>query len=150
MLRECLQLLISPLLNSFLLQVRQRGNELAEQIIVRLLLELDERVPYVWVFDCLPSHPGLRRVLQSPGDTPLLLRELLIDPTDPPNPLCALPLLLGHDTALQTGDRILFAGASGVESCQRRFLMDPSPLEFVRTGIEPARSWLFRRLTRTT
>jgi hypothetical protein len=71
-----------------------------------------------------------------------------------------LPLLLqrgqrrefmpGHDTALQTGDRILFAGASGVESCQRRFLMDPSPLEFVRTGIEPARSWLFRRLTRTT
>ncbi|MBP6700635.1 MAG: NAD-binding protein [Halioglobus sp.] len=158
MLRECLQLLISPLLNSFLLQVRQRGNELAEQIIVRLLLELDERVPYVWVFDCLPSHPGLRRVLQSPGDTPLLLRELLIDPTDPPNPLCALPLLLqrgqrrefmpGHDTALQTGDRILFAGASGVESCQRRFLMDPSPLEFVRTGIEPARSWLFRRLAR--
>jgi hypothetical protein len=156
MLRECLQLLISPLLNSFLLQVRQRGNELAEQIIMRLLLELDERVPYVWVFDCLPSHPGLRQVLQSPGDTPLLLRELLIDPTDPPSTLRAVPLLLQRgqrrdfipelDVALQTGDRILFAGTSGVEGCQRRFLMDPSPLEFVRTGIEPARSWLFRRL----
>jgi len=158
MLRECLQLLISPLLNSFLLQLRQRGNELAEQIILRLLLELDERVPYVWVFDCLPSFPGLRQVLQSPGD-PLLLRELLIDPTDPPNALRAVPLLLQRgqrrdfipelDIALQTGDRILFAGASGVESCQRGFLMDPSPLEFVRTGIEPARSWLFRRLART-
>ncbi len=158
MLHECLQLLMSPLLNSFLLQVRQRGNELAEQIITRLLLELDECVPYVWVFDCLPSHPGLRHVLQSPGDTPLLLRELLIDPTDPPNTLRAVPLLLQRgqqrdfipelDTALQTGDRILFAGASGVESYQRRFLMDPSPLEFVRTGIEPARSWLFRRLAR--
>jgi len=158
MLHECLQLLMSPLLNSFLLQVRQRGNELAEQIITRLLLELDERVPYVWVFDCLPTYPGLRKVLQSPGDTPLLLRELLIDPTGPPNTLRTVPLLLQRgqrrdfipelDTKLQTGDRILFAGASGVEGSQRRFLMDPSPLEFVRTGIEPARSWLFRSIAR--
>lgn len=158
MLRECLQLLISPLLNRFLMQVRQRGREFAEQIIVRLLIELDERVPCVWVFDCLPSHPGLRHVLNTPGDSPLLLSELLIDPTDPPNPLRAVPLLMergGHlefmpelGISLQSGDRILFAGASGVESCQRRFLLDPSPLEFVRTGIEPARSWLFRRLAR--
>lgn len=158
MLRECLQILISPLLNSFLLQVRQRGKDLAEQIIMRLLIELDERVPYVWVFDCLPSHPGLRDVLQQPGTAPLLLRELLIDPTDPPSPLRAVPLLLQRgeradfipdlDTALQTGDRILFAGAAGVENLQRRFLLDPSPLQFVRTGIEPPRSWLFRRLAR--
>jgi voltage-gated potassium channel len=158
MLRECLQLLISPLLNRFLLQVRQRGKELAEQIIVRLLIELDERVPYVWVFDCLPSHPGLREVLEVPGSAPLLLSELLIDPTDPPNALRAVPLLLQRGEqldfipdlgiALQSGDRILFAGASGVETRQRRFLLDPSPLEFVRTGIEPPRSWLFRRFAR--
>lgn len=158
MLRECLQLLISPLLNRFLMQVRQRGKELAEQIIVRLLIELDERVPYVWVFDCLPSHPGLREVLNAPGDAPLLLSELLIDPSDPPNTLRAVPLLLERGEqlefmpevgiTLQSGDRILFAGASGVETRQRRFLLDPSPLEFVRTGIEPPRSWLFRRLAR--
>jgi hypothetical protein len=158
MLRECLQLLISPLLNRFLMQVRQRGKELAEQIIVRLLIELDERVPYVWVFDCLPSHPGLRKVLNAPGDAPLLLSELLIDPSDPPNTLRAVPLLLQRGEqldfipelgiSLQSGDRILFAGASGVEMRQRRFLLDPSPLEFVRTGIEPARSWLFRRFAR--
>ena len=110
------------------------------------------------MFDCLPEHPGLRQVLHAPGDAPLLLRELLIDPNDPPNVLRAVPLLLQRDerldfipdtaTALQSGDRILFAGASGVEMRQRRFLLDPSPLEFVRTGIEPARSWLFRRLAR--
>jgi Trk K+ transport system NAD-binding subunit len=158
MLRECLQLLVSPLLNRFLMQVRQRGNALAEEIIVRLLLELDEPAPYIWVFDCLPSHPGLRQVLNAPGDTPLLLSELVIDPTDPPNRLRAVPLLLARGEqlefipepgiALQNGDRILFAGASGVEKRQRRFLLDPSPLEFVRTGVEPPRSWLFRRLAR--
>jgi Trk K+ transport system NAD-binding subunit len=48
--------------------------------------------------------------------------------------------------ALQAGDRLLFAGAEGTESIQRRFLLDPSPIEFVRSGVEPARSWLFRRL----
>jgi Trk K+ transport system NAD-binding subunit len=47
---------------------------------------------------------------------------------------------------LGPGDRILFAGAEGVGEIQRRFLLDPSPIEFVRHGIEPARGWLFRRL----
>jgi Trk K+ transport system NAD-binding subunit len=52
----------------------------------------------------------------------------------------------GTDLALAPGDRLLFAGAEGVESIQRRFLLDPSPIQYVRTGVEPARSWLFRRL----
>jgi Trk K+ transport system NAD-binding subunit len=48
--------------------------------------------------------------------------------------------------ALGPGDRVLFAGGEGVEALQRRFLLDPSPIEFVRTGVEPPRGWLFRRL----
>jgi hypothetical protein len=55
----------------------------------------------------------------------------------------ALP---GPDTELASGDRILFAGVAGVEALQRRFLLDPTPIVFVRTGVEPARSWIFRRL----
>ena len=51
-------------------------------------------------------------------------------------------------TALRPGDFIMFAGSEGVESLQRRFLLDPSPIEFVRTGAEPPRSWLFRRFAR--
>ncbi|MFZ4758199.1 MAG: hypothetical protein ACOYLX_08545, partial [Burkholderiaceae bacterium] len=49
------------------------------------------------------------------------------------------------DEVLRPGDRVLFAGAQGVEALQRRYLLDPSPIEFVRTGVEPARGWLFRR-----
>jgi voltage-gated potassium channel len=55
----------------------------------------------------------------------------------------ALP---GPELGLQAGDRVLFAGAEGVESIQRRFVLDPGPIQFVRTGVEPARGWLFRRL----
>lgn len=154
--RECLQLLVSPLLNRFLLLVRHEGKVIAEQIIVRLLTELDERVPSVWVLDCSSAHPGLREVLQSPGERPLRLSELLIDPLSPPQPLRAVALLLcrgndasmlpAGDVVIEDGDRILFAGARGVQELQRRFLLDPSPIEFVRTGIEPARSWVFRTL----
>jgi hypothetical protein len=50
------------------------------------------------------------------------------------------------DTPLGPGDRLLFAGEAGVEALQQRFLLDPSPIVYVRTGVEPARSWVFRRL----
>jgi voltage-gated potassium channel len=45
---------------------------------------------------------------------------------------------------LGPGDRVLFAGAEGVEALQRRFLLDPGPIQLVRTGLEPARGALFR------
>ena len=52
--------------------------------------------------------------------------------------------VLPHE--LKAGDRILFAGRGGVEGLQNRFYLDPSPLEYVRSGVEPQRSWLFRTL----
>jgi hypothetical protein len=55
-----------------------------------------------------------------------------------------LLVLPAEDTALGPGDRILFAGADGVEALQRRYLLDPGPIEFVRTGIDPPRGALFR------
>jgi len=50
------------------------------------------------------------------------------------------------DVPLGPGDCLLFAGDAGVEQLQRRFLLDPSPITYMRTGVEPARSWVFRRL----
>ncbi|MBS1199231.1 MAG: kch, partial [Proteobacteria bacterium] len=156
--RECLQLLLSPLLNRFLILVRQRGKVIAEELITRLLVELDERVPSIWAFDCSAEYAGLREILRHPGDRPLLLSELGIDPLTPPERLRAVPLLLCRgqenimlpegDTPLQDGDRILYAGARGVQERQQFFLRDPSPVGFIRTGIEAPRSWLFRWLYR--
>ncbi|MDQ7990852.1 MAG: NAD-binding protein [Candidatus Dactylopiibacterium sp.] len=162
MVRECLQLLMAPLLNRFLLQVRVHGARLAEQIAVRLLTELQERVPYLWVFDCDAHHPGLSDVLGGRTEAPLKLRELMIDPLEADRRLPAVALFLlraegggehefmlpDPDMTLQHGDRILFAGRHGVEALQARFHLDPSPLEYVRSGVEPARGWLFRRLMR--
>ena len=50
------------------------------------------------------------------------------------------------DVPLEPGDRLLFAGAEGVEALQQRLMREPQLFETVRTGVEPARSWVFRRL----
>lgn len=156
MVHECLQLLVAPLLNRFLLRVRREGTARAEQIAVRLLTGLEERVPSLWVFDCNDSLPGLREVLNGRAGAPLRLEELLINPHDPSLTLAAVPLFLLRGeaetmlpdpaTPLVRGDRILFAGRPGVERLQHYFHLDPSPLEYVRSGVEPARSWIFRHI----
>ena len=84
----------------------------------------------VSVVDCKLPKPPSRAHRQSPL---LLLRKQTEIPLPP------------SDMPLRSGDRILFAGKRGVETAQERFLLEPSPLEYVRTGIEPPRSWLFRR-----
>lgn len=161
MVRECLQLLVAPLLNRFLMQVRVQGPALAEQIAVRLLNELEERVPSIWVFECNDSFPGLRDVLNGRAGPALKLAELQTSPLNPAEQLAAVPLFLlrtenGRERefmmpdvnmTLQNGDRILFAGRQGVELRQHHFHLDPSPLEYVRSGVEPPRSWVFRRFS---
>ena len=55
-------------------------------------------------------------------------------------------LLPDEHTPLGTGDVILFAGESGVEGLQRRTLTDDVVIDYLRTGREPARTWLGRLL----
>ncbi len=91
-----------------------------------------------------PASPSWRRHLRiapRQGRAERLLGAAAAAPADE----VALP---DPQTALRPGDWIMFAGSEGVESLQRRFLLDPSPIEFVRTGVEPPRSWLFRRFAR--
>ena len=110
----------------------------------------------MWGFDCFASYTGLREALAPDVNPPLSIGDLLINPEHPPERLGAIPLLLlrkkqeiplpAENTRLLSGDRILFAGRRGEWALQKRFLLEPSPLTYVRTGVEPPRSWLFRRL----
>jgi Trk K+ transport system NAD-binding subunit len=150
------QLLTSPLLIRFLRYLEEDVDDLAHRAGALLETQVGERVPFMWVFDCYLSYAGLREALAPDVDPPLSIGDLLINPENPPERLAAVPLLLmrdhtetplpAEDGQLLPGDRILFAGQRGVEELQRRFFLEPSPLVYVRTGIEPPRSWLFRHL----
>jgi hypothetical protein len=150
------QLLTSPLLIRFLKHLNRDSGELARQTAALLEQHVGYKVPFLWGFDCYASYPGLREALAPEVVPPLSIADLLVNPQKPPERISAVPLLLlrknqetplpAEDTRLQSGDRILFAGRHGERELQRRFLLEPSPLVFVRTGVEPPRSWVFRRL----
>jgi Trk K+ transport system NAD-binding subunit len=152
------QLLTSPLLIRFLKHLAEDSGEMAQRTTALLERYIGDKVPFLWVFDCYASYIGLREALAPETDPPLSIGDLLINPEKPPERIQAVPLLLlrkkqetplpAADTQLLSGDRILFAGQRGERELQRRFLLEPSPLAFVRTGVEPPRSWLFRRLCR--
>ncbi len=168
MTHEVVQALTTPLLNRFLAHARRDAASVARRAIAGLQAAFATRVPFVWTFECDPAQPGMQQALRL-VDAPLTIADLLRDPRDPQVALVAVPLMIAraprttppthaeddlvlpaHDATLGAGDRILFAGAAGVESLQRRFLLDPSPIEYVRTGREPPRSWVFRRLAART
>ena len=150
------QLLTSPLLIRFLKYLDEDSGEMVKRTSALLEQYVGDRVPFMWVFDCFASYAGLREALAPDVQPPLSIGDLLINPEQPPNRINAVPLLLlrkkkeiplpSEDTPLMSGDRILFAGQRGEGELQKRFLLEPSPLVFVRTGMEPPRSWLFRRL----
>ena len=150
------QLLTSPLLIRFLTYLDEDSGDMARQTGALLEQHVGDKVPFMWVFDCFSSYAGLREALAPDVDPPLSIGDLLINPEQPPDRINAVPLLLlrkkkenplpPEDTRLMSGDRILFAGQRGEGELQKRFLLEPSPLTYVRTGMEPPRSWLFRRL----
>ena len=149
-------MLTSPLLIRFLKYLDEDSGEMVKRTSALLEQYVGDRVPFMWVFDCFASYAGLREALAPDVLPPLSIGDLLINPEQPPNRINAVPLLLlrkkkeiplpSEDTPLMSGDRILFAGQRGEGELQKRFLLEPSPLVFVRTGMEPPRSWLFRRL----
>ena len=156
MTHECVQLLTTPLLNRFLMQARRQPAVWAVGVLGRLRDSVGDTVPHTWALVCDPGKLGVRYALVEAPEPPFTLGHLLMDPDDRRKHLAAVPLLLlanGRDqllpdehTALHAGDRILFAGEPGIESLQRRVLNDDGAVHYLRTGREPARTWLGRLL----
>lgn len=152
---EIRQLITSPLLNRFLIALRTDTSDLAQRTIQLLEDKVDNQVPFLWAFSCLAAYPGLREAFAFDPDHPIMIEELLIHPLSPETRLKAIALMLVRagketvlpplNTPLQSGDKILFAGIQGIEALQKRHLYCPSPLPFIRTRIEPPRSWIFRK-----
>ncbi|MDR0247601.1 MAG: potassium channel family protein [Burkholderiales bacterium] len=153
---EVRQLITSPLLNRFLLLLRTDAGDLAQRVSAQLEATVQDRVPFLWVFSCMAAYPGLREAFAYDPENPLRLGDLFVHPHDPSRLLQATALMLVRNDEeillpesclrLQSGDRILFAGPKGTEALQKLHYLTPSPLPLIRTGVEPPRSWVFRKL----
>lgn len=156
MTNESVQMLTTPLLNRFLMLARRQDNVWAVGVAGRLRDAIGDLVPHTWAITCDPALLGARHALVEAPEPPLTLAHLLADPDDRRRRMKAVPLLLrssGRDallpdehTPLHAGDRILFAGETGVEALQQHTLTDDAAIDYLRTGREPARTWLGRLL----
>jgi len=156
MTNEIVQQLTTPLLNRFLMLARRQNNVWAVGVAGRVRDVVGGMVPHTWAITCDTDLLGARHALVEAPEPPLTLVNLLQDPDDRLRRLKAVPLLLlsqGRDellpdehTLLRAGDRILFAGETGVEGLQRRTLSDDAAIDYLRTGRETPRTWLGRLL----
>lgn len=156
--REILQTLKSPMLGDFITLIRQRGSTDASRVIEKILATVGNAAPRNWAFHCDPTQPGLfNAFFRNRGGSALTIRQILSDPRHRETPLTAVAVMLARrgeltllpdpDTELRPGDRLLFLGVESARLLQRNFLEDPLAVDYVRTGIQHPRGWLFRKLS---
>ncbi len=159
MTNEVLQEMTTPLLNRFLLRVRQQPNVWAAGLILRLREVIGDTVPYIWGVRIAPELLGVAHVFGERPEPQFELSHLMADPGQRNVKLPVVALMLnraGKDILLPDvnmplvkNDRIVFAGSPEVERLQRRTLADDVVIDYLRTGKEPPRTWLGRLLTRS-
>jgi voltage-gated potassium channel Kch len=148
---ECLALIQTPLLGRFLAVVRGESDAWADDVIARLQGCLGNATPDIWSVALTPAGaPAL-------AGARIALGDLLRDPSARERRLAAFPLYLARgatpivlppdDTALEPGDRILFAGTPDARGAQWPLLRNVNVRDYVLTGAE-AHGWLWQKLAR--
>ncbi|MCC5871514.1 MAG: NAD-binding protein [Gammaproteobacteria bacterium] len=144
----------SPLFQTFIDLIEAEENEVSARLLQRLGHTTDEGPPQVRTVRI--SHrrsPAVSRALDH-GET-VLLEALCRDPRHRQALLPVVPLLLQRgdeswlcpepDTALESGDRILFAGPPSAGPQLDKLLFMDRALRYVRTGEDHPEGWLWRR-----
>ena len=154
--RRILFYLISPLLQSALARLEADPGALTDSVLPALQNALGDSPPAIWV-----TRIGDRAspaVDAAPPGTPVTLTDVMRDPRDREQTLHCVPLLIERngveylaatnpelrDSALCDGDRILFCGTTQARTLLTATLTNDYTLEYLVTGVEPARSALTR------
>ncbi|MEZ5659124.1 MAG: NAD-binding protein [Burkholderiaceae bacterium] len=156
MVHECLQIIKTPMLGRFISHVRAQGGALAAEAIARIQAEVGSGAPRAWTFVCDIMQPGMfGAFFQGQGER-LTIDHLTRYPGDADSRLQAVPLMLDRrgehtlmppaDMALKPGDQLLFVGSDEAMRVQQRFLSEPGAIQYVRSGTQPPRGWVFRQI----
>lgn len=148
----------SSLFQDFLNHIQKADNEQSARIIERLRHGTAGRPPQLKTVRISPRRaPAVARVLET-GDA-VLLEDLCRDPRRRQALLPIVPLLLrrgstdlfcpGPDTAVESGDRILFAGPISAERQLDKLLYVDRALHYSRTGEDRSDALWSRRRPKT-
>lgn len=154
---QCLSIVATPLLARFLGMAGTRDEAWAASLVARLEEIVGAVVASTWGVPVnAAAAPAVHHALMfEPHE--LTLGTLMRDPAARERPLACLPLLLvrgdeemvlpAAETALQPGDRLLFAGTEAARDRQRLTLRNANVRAYVHLGIDRPAGWLWKRLT---
>lgn len=144
----------SPLFQNFMDQIEAEDNDVSARLLERLGHAAEQGAPLLRTVRI--SHrrsPAVARALDDGEE--VLLEALCRDPRRRQALLPVVPLMLsrgdeshlcpGPDTALQSGDRILFAGARPAAAQLEKILFMDRALRYVRSGEDRPGGWLWQR-----
>ena len=151
---ECLAIVRTPLLGSFLERARANDGAWAEALVGRLQRVLGQRSPAIWSTTLnISEAPSIYRLLMQGGHA--TVADLLRRPSCRDESLPAVALFLqrtdaaielpADDCELQPGDQLLFAGREGAREEQQAVLRNEKLRDYLLSGRDPPSSWLWRR-----
>ena len=146
----------TPLLWRFIMEMPERGDEWAAEVIQRLRYNCGRELPALWKIRLNAEQaPALVELL---AEKRVALGELLRSPEDRERRLRVVPLLLQRgdqavltpdgDTVLAPDDQLLFAGEGSERRELESTLLVDSTAAYVLFGQHIPSSWIWRKLSR--
>lgn len=154
--QECIAILTTPLLASFLDHLRQAEEGWCERLSEQLENLCDGKVPQVWDA-CLDARHAMAIDQALRRGRVITLGQVLSHSHGGEHlPVLALMLQRNGDTlllpaesvALEAGDRLLLAGRRRARQALELTLSNTNMLEYVLTGEEQLGGWVWQRLFR--
>ena len=153
--RRVLKHLISPQVQVFVEYLRDQGEDICELAVERLHDIVGDRPLHLWQLSLCESEAEAVIEHLERGAR-LTLGELRRDPQDREASLSCMPLSIARgdrylmlpadDELLQAGDELLFCGTESGERLLSASANNAYTLEYLVTGTEPARGYIFRWL----
>jgi Trk K+ transport system NAD-binding subunit len=155
--RRLLLQLISPLVQELLDHLERHPGFLRDQLFPRLRAAVPATNPALWSVSIDAAQAaGVHAYLDAGGR--VRLGDLVRDPRDRARTLACVPLVARRgaerrilptlDMELRAGDELLLCTAREDEHKMRSALANPYTVEYLATGLAPARGIAFKRLAR--
>jgi Trk K+ transport system NAD-binding subunit len=149
-------LLATPMLYEFMSLAAYQEEDWACELVSRIAGMVDHRVPVIQEFIIEQSrHCAIEYMLER--GRVVRLRDIMREPGNREHSLNSIALLRisrnsrellpGEDTELLLGDKLLFCGTRHAFSTMEWILCHGPTLEYMLTGEDKPRSWLWRRFT---
>ena len=153
--RRILKHLISPQIQILIDYLREQGEESTRQVVERLISLIGEKRAHLWRVNlCEEEAIAVFKYLQD--KEALTISDLVRDPYDLKGTISCMPLAIGRgdnrimlpavDEVLQLNDEILFCGSEHSEVMLAATMNNAYTLEYLITGIDPPRGYIFNWL----